>query len=229
MRRGIIQNITLLLLLLSVTNSLYAQRNKKTVVIDTVQVAFLNGIAIHTDLLGAYQMQFSDHGQYELGMRINLKDRYFPALEAGVGKADQEQEYTPELKYKTKAPYFRAGCDFNILNNKHDAYKAFAGFRYGFTKFDYDMTTAEAITDDEGNTQINYTPCNNLHCNYHWLEGVFGVDATIWGPLHLGWDVRYRRRLAQKHASEGEPWYIPGYGGQKAAGFTANFNLIISF
>lgn len=228
MRRGIIKNI-IILLLLFVANTASAQKSKKTVVVDTVQVAFLNGIAVHTDLLGAYQMQFSDHGQYEVGMRINLKDRYFPAIEVGYGKADQEQEYNTELKFKTKAPYMRVGCDFNILNNKHDDYKAFAGFRYGLTAFDYDMTAAESTTDDEGNTQVSYTQYNDLHCNYHWLEGVFGVDAKIWGPLHLGWDVRYRRRFIQKHADEGEPWYVPGYGGKKAAGFTANFNLIISF
>jgi len=227
MRRGIIRNIALLLLFLIVSSSSLAQR-KKHVEIDTVKVAFLNGIALQFDLIGAYQMLRSDHGQYEAGVRVNLKDRYFPAVEVGYGKADEKQEYTPELNFQTKAPYFRVGCDFNILNNKHDIYKAFAGFRYGFTAFNYDMTEANSETDWDGNKYVTYTQYNDFHCTSHWLEGVFGVDSKIWGPLHLGWDVRYRRRLFQKHADEGEPWYVPGYGNKKAAGLSANFNFIFS-
>lgn len=196
---------------------------------DTVQVAFLNGIAVRADLLGAYQMLFNDAGQWEVGMRINLKDRYFPAIEAGFAEADKKDEYIPELKFKTKAPYFRVGCDFNILHNKHDDYKLFAGVRYGFTTFNYDMSTENPRNEGEEIVQGIYTDNYGLKCDYHWLEGVFGVDAKIWGPLHLGWDVRYRRRLFQKHDEIGEPWWIPGYGGKKAAGFAGNFNLIISF
>lgn len=228
MRRGLISHIALLLLLFCLTSPSYAQK-KKDVEVDTVQVAFLNGFAVRADLVGAYQALFTDCGQYEVGLRVNLKDRYFPAIEVGYGIADQKDEYIEELTFKTKAPYFKVGCDFNILRNKHDDYKLFAGVRYAFTAFNYDMATENPINEEDESNDVVYTQNNGLHCSYHWLEGIMGVDAKIWGPLHLGWDVRYRRRLYQKHDEIGEPWYVPGYGGKKAAGFGANFNIIISF
>lgn len=228
MRRGLITIVTLTLLLL--LQSLDAQaKRKKDVEVDTVQVAFVNGFTIHADLIGAYQMLFSDHGQWEVGARINLKDRYFPAIEAGFGKADHVDDFHDQLTFKTQAPYFRVGCDFNILKNKHDVYRAFAGVRYGFSTFNYDRCIAITTTDEEGEKTTTYEQYNGLHATYNWLEGVFGVEAKIWGPLILGWDVRYRRHLFHKQASEAEPWYIPGFGGQKDAGITANFNLTIGF
>ena len=228
MRRGLIRHIALLFLLLTALTA-QAQRNKRTVVVDTVQVAFINGIMVHVDLLGAYQARFTDRGQYEAGLRVNLKDRYFPAAEVGYGMSDEKMEYTPDLKFKTKAPYFRVGCDFNILNNKHDDYKLFGGFRYGHSAFDYDMTVSNKAAEGEEEPETPFSEYTGLHCNYHWLEGVFGVDAKIWGPLHMGWDVRYRRRLIQKCSDVGEPWYVPGYGGKKAAGFGVTFNLTVGF
>ncbi len=227
----------LLLLLILVPTTLSAQKRKKEAPVDTVKVAFLNGIHLNFDLLGAYQMLSSDHGQWEGGMRINIKDKYFPAFEMGIGEGDQHEEYNEASWCKTKAPYFRIGCDFNILRDKHDIYKIFAGVRYGFSKFDYDITVGEQIPVEDnpdtpevesGNETI-YHQHNGLNASYHWLEGVFGVNAKIWGPLHLGWDVRYRRHLSSKYAEQGEPWYIPGYGNNNVAGFTALVYASICF
>jgi hypothetical protein len=219
------------LLIFTPSNS-WAQK-KHTAEVDTVKVNFFNGIAVHAELIGAIQMIASDHGQLEAGLRLNLKDRYFPAFEIGIGKADEKDEYIDDSWFKTRAPYFRIGCDYNILRNKHDPYKAFVGLRYGFSRFDYDTTVGKitqieddpATEEDESSTETTYTDYKGLNGTYHWLEAVFGVDAKIWGPLHLGWDVRYRRALTNKHSDVAEPWYIPGFGNKKTAGFTATFNL----
>ena len=66
-----------------------------------------------------------------------------------------------------------------------------------------------------------------MSCSMHWLEGVFGLDAKIYGPLHLGWSVRYKRRLVHSDGDLGGTWYVPGFGINDKDGFAANFNVII--
>lgn len=214
-----------------------AQKKKNAAEVDTVKVAFLNGIDVHFDVVGAIMMQSSDHGQWEAGLRVNLLDKYFPAFEIGWGEADEEEDYVEESWGKAKGTYFRIGCDYNLLRNKHEGYKLFLGVRYGFSKFKYDMSVGETVTteddadteEDESSTTKVYTDYYDMDATYHWLEAVVGVDAKIWGPLHLGWDIRYRRVLTKTISNEGAPWYIPGFGNKKKAGFTALFYINLSF
>ncbi len=241
--RRVVQIPLLAFLLFSACQPAAAQK-KKEAAPDTVRVAFFHGIAVHAEAVGALQLWYGDHGQYEAGLRINLKDRYFPAFEMGYGKADETENYVEESWCRVKAPYFRVGCDFNILRDKHDAYKLFVGFRYAYSDFKYDMTVAEEVEDGSVVTTVDeetgeetetpgtvteYREHDGLKARYHWLEGVIGVDAKVFGPLHLGWDVRYRRVLAKSYDSTGAPWYIPGFGDRKKAGFTLAFNVTISF
>ncbi|MCI6461741.1 MAG: DUF6048 family protein, partial [Prevotella sp.] len=64
-------------------------------------------------------------------------------------------------------------------------------------------------------------------CSQHWLELVIGLDAKIWGPLHAGWSVRYKRRISHNDPSMGNTWYVPGYGKYGDTRIGANFNVII--
>ncbi len=232
--------IVLTLLLLGATPAA-AQKKKKAAERDTIQVSFINGVAVHWELVGAMQLLWGDHGQWEAGVRVNLKDRFFPVFEMGYGRANETEEYVEESWCKTKAPYFRIGCDYNLLRDKHDNYKLFVGLRYCFSKFSYDMTVKEeALTsfldetdvgtdDDEGEevagTIYEYKEYDGLKATYHWLELVLAVDAKIWGPLHVGWDIRYRRVIKRSYAEQGTPWYIPGFGNAKKGGFFVAFNL----
>ena len=64
-------------------------------------------------------------------------------------------------------------------------------------------------------------------CSYHWLEVALGADAAIWGPLHLGWSVRYKRRIAHNDGIIGRTWYVPGYGVDGDTRLGGTFNVII--
>ena len=66
-----------------------------------------------------------------------------------------------------------------------------------------------------------------MGCNMHWAEAVFGIDAKVFGPLHLGWSVRYKRRLFHNSGDLGTTWYVPGFGTNDTDNLTANFNVII--
>ena len=203
--------ITISLLLIAVTTATAQSRKdatadkKLTAKKDTV--AFFRGVAVSADVVGLAHLAFSDYGQYEAALRINLKDRYFPVFELGYGTADSDNP-TTNLKYKTSAPYWRVGMDFNIAKNKHDAYRVYAGARYAMTYYKFDVVG------------------NGLKAYYHWMEAVFGVDAKIAGPLRLGWSVRYRRRITHDDGNIGKTWYVPGYGKQGGSRLGGTFNII---
>lgn len=216
-------SLLLLLFLLLGTSSAEAQSKKKWFTAENDSTPFFNGVAVSVDLVGAGQLLLSDYGQYEAALRINLKDRYFPIFELGYGISDATDE-TTNINYKTKAPYGRFGCDFNLLKNKHDIYRLYAGARYAFTSYKFDLAVPVVTDPVYGGTSDMST--TDIKCNYHWMELVMGVDAKIAGPLHLGWSVRYKRRLFHDDGSIGNTWYVPGYGIQGGSRIGATFNVI---
>ena len=46
-------------------------------------IPFFRGVQIKADLVGPIQRAVSSYGQYEVGVRVNLKDKYFPLVELG--------------------------------------------------------------------------------------------------------------------------------------------------
>lgn len=185
-------------------------------------IPLFRGVALSADLAGIAQMTFSDYGQYEAALRINLKDKYFPIIELGYGKADAENVIS-KLSYKTSAPYGRIGIDFNLMKNKHDIYRIYGGFRYAYTSFKFDVEGHD-ITDPVWGDHIKYS-AKDVKANYHWLEAVFGLDAKIWGPIRLGWSFRYKRRLIHDDGNIGNTWYVPGYGKQGGTRLGGTFNV----
>ena len=64
-------------------------------------------------------------------------------------------------------------------------------------------------------------------CSQHWAEILFGIEAELVGPLHLGWSVRYRNRLSNDDGGIGKTWYVPGYGTQDTSNLGFTFNVIV--
>ena len=213
-----------LLLILQLTAS--AQQLKKVIAAAPDTVPWLRGVQISADMVGLIQLGVSDYGQYEGALKVNLKDKYFPVIEVGMAKCDATDASTT-LGYKTKAPYGRIGVDFNLMKNKHDIYRMYGGFRYAFSKFRYDISS-QKVTDPVWRETVPFE-ANDIDGSYHWLEGVLCIDAKIWGPVRMGWSVRYKRRLFHKHGEIGEPWYVPGYGrgGNTRLGGTFNVSIEI--
>ena len=187
---------------------------------------FFRGLQVMADVVGPIQLAVSDYGQYEVALRINFKDKYFPVFELGYGTANHEDDPVTHVAYKTSAPYGKVGMDFNIMKNKHDIYRVYIGARYAFTTFKYDVASpvlTDPVWKDPAAIQLN-----NVSASYHWAELLFAVDAKIWGPLHLGWSVRYRRRLAHNDGDAGNVWYVPGFGKTGNSRLGGTFNIIIN-
>ena len=209
-------------LLLIATLSATAQQQKR-IVAEPDTIPLFRGVAVSADLAGIAQLALSDYGQYEAALRVNLRDKYFPVIELGMGKADANDVAT-NLTYKSTAPYGRIGMDFNVMKNKHDINRVYVGGRYAFSSFDFDVSSP-GIPDPVWGDVVEYAHEGNK-ATWHWMEFVAGIDAKIWKMVRLGWSVRYKRRLSNKDPEIGKPWYVPGYGKEGGSRIGASFNLI---
>ena len=201
-----------------------AQAQKVVVLEEEDSIPFFRGFQVSVDLVGPIMLNVSDYGQYEGAFRLNLHDQWFPTVEVGYGKADCYEEVTL-IHYKTAAPYFRIGADVNLAKNKHADNRIYGGLRYAFTSYKVDIERF-GLKDPTWGSYSDII-IDGAQCSQHWLEAVVGIDAKIWGPLHLGWSVRYKRRITHKDGDIGQTWYVPGYGTYGDDRLGGTFNVII--
>lgn len=229
----ILRSIVFSLLLLALPLAVQGQSSRSKAAMEKMRlkqiddsIPFFRGVEVMVDVIGPIQKAVSDYGQYEAGLRINFKDKYFPVVEIGYGKADHNDIAT-QLSYKTSAPYGKVGCDFNLMKNKHDDYRVYIGARYALTYFKCDIARPD-VTDPVWGGEVPFS-AQGVKANYHWLEFLAGVDAKIAGPFRLGWTARYRRRVHYDNGVMGNVWYVPGYGKQGASRISGTFNIIFEF
>lgn len=191
---------------------------------DADEGSWLSGVEVSVDVVGPIQAAVSSYGQYEAQLRLNLRGRYFPVAEVGIGTSDHEDDGT-QLHYKTSAPFVRIGCDFNVLKNKRDIYRLYIGFRAAYTSYKYDLSHPGIEDPVWGGTSVYNI--EDAECSYCWAEALAGVQAKIAGPVHIGWSLRYRKRLTADEGDIGKSWYVPGYGTSGKSAFGATFSVII--
>ena len=217
-----ISKVTISLALLLVCSTAGAQKLFK---LEKDSIPLMRGFQVSFDLVGAGQMMWGDYGQYEAALRLNLHDQWFPIVELGYGKANHDDDPVTHLTYKTKAPYFRVGLDFNLLKKKHQSNRLFAGFRYAHTSYKVDLWRQD-FPDPVWKWPTGFG-VRDEQCSQDWLEAVVGIDAKVFGPFHLGWSVRYKQRIAHNDGIIGKTWYVPGYGTWDSSTLGGTFNVII--
>lgn len=181
------------------------------------------GVSVMVDLCGLVMATATPYGQYEAAARVNLRGRWFPIIELGIGSSDHTNE-TTNLHYKIHSPYYRMGFDYNVAKNPRALGRIFVGMRYGFSNYKYDVD-GPAVFDPVYGTSYPFS-FQGVKGNSHWCEAVFGLEAKVWGILHLGWSVRYRKRIHTKGTALDNPWYIPGYGKHDDHALGGTFNVI---
>lgn len=96
---------------------------------EEVHYPLYNGISVSVDLWGPGSKLFgSDFFSSEVAVDVNLKNRFFPIVELGYGNTDTWSD--KGIHYKTGAPYFRIGMDYNALYNKKHGHMILVGLRY---------------------------------------------------------------------------------------------------
>lgn len=202
----------------------YASREEAAAAMEANnRLPLLAGVSVMVDAAGAVMALATPYGQYEAAARVNLRGRYFPIVEVGWGVSDNLNE-TTNNHYKVSAPYFRAGLDYNVAKNKRSGNRIFIGVRYGFSSFKYDMEGPDIADAVYGTTSPFHL--EGVKGTNHWGEALFGLEARVWGMLHLGWTIRYRLRFSDKASEWGSPWYVPGYGRNDSHAIGGTFNLI---
>lgn len=184
--------------------------------LDKPKQVFFQGFTVSADLFGPFLYAISDYGNFEAALRLNLKNTYFPVFELGYGLYDATN-ITTHVGYDTKAPYMRIGADLNLLKNKFQENRLFAGFRYSFSSFNYNVKGPDQTDPVWNETQPFVVP--KLTTTAHWLEIVFGVQVKIYGCFHMGWSVRYKKVLGKTKNVYSDPYYIPGYGTTTSGAF----------
>lgn len=163
------------------------------------------------------------YGIVEFYGELNLHNRYIPVVEFGLGKAD----YTPDdnnYTYKVSVtPYFRVGFNYNFSYKSNPDYMAFAGIRFGWSRFSYEVNDVSLNSDYWGESALFNLPKQTSSVTY--LNLLFGIRVKIYGPISMGWNIRYKAKLHESKAQYGEPWYIPGYGSRNGA-FTGSFSVV---
>lgn len=212
----------MLLMVLTTTVDAAAQGFLK---LEKDSIPLFRGFAVSFDLVGAAQMMLSDRGQYEAALRLNLHDQYFPIVEVGYGKASHEDDLVTGITYKTSAPYFRVGIDFNVIRRKHTGNRIFVGARFAHTSYKVDVN-CRPYTDPVWKWDTSFG-VRQEPCSLSWAEAVFGLDAKVFGPLHLGWSARFRLRVSHNDGRIGRTWYVPGYGIQDSSTLGTTFNVSV--
>lgn len=170
---------------------------------------FFQGFSLSADLFPIGQKLLSDYGGFEGSLKLNLLNTFFPTIEAGYGICDHTDGNT-QILYKTSAPYFRAGVDFNLLKNKFQANRFYIGARYGFSSYKFDISGPKIIDPVWGGSEsFSY---HDISTTSHWFEIVVGAQVKIYKGFHMGWTVRYKHEISSSSNDYAQPYYIPGYG-----------------
>ena len=176
-------------------------------------VPFYQGTSIGVEIagIGSYLLG-SDILNSEIAVQANLKNRFLPVIEVGYGKADAINDGN-NLHYKTSAPYFRIGMDYNVFHKKtHLPGYLYVGLRYGMSSFSYDVD-GPSMTDPNYGGEISYPfAYSGMKSTASWLEGVLGLKVKIYKGFCMGWSVRYKMRMNVEGHDNSIPWYVPGFG-----------------
>jgi len=167
------------------------------------------GGALALDLFSPIQMLLSDYGGFQIDFSLNIKKTFFPTFEIGYGICNHKDGYTL-VKYKTSAPFFKIGLDYNILKDKTQSNRMFVGCRYGFSNFKFNISGQEIVDPIwKYSEPFDY---KNINTTTHWVELLAGVRVKIWRNIYMGWSIRYKKHISSSSNTFAEPYYIPGYG-----------------
>ena len=144
------------------------------------------------------------------------------------------------IHYKSKAaPFFRIGVDYNTMAKKKEKNSyLYAGLRYAFSSFKYDVSTLPAndpiwgdvignpnLEDDYWGGSVPFSHLG-MKGSVQWLEIVLGVKVRIYKNFNMGWSVRMKYKTKASIGEYGAPWYVPGYGKYKSNNMGITYSLI---
>ena len=193
----------------------------------------VRGFSLHADIASPF-MGIITHKSvrtFEIQADINLFDKIFPTIEGGFGSINATLENGNS--YKTAAPFFRIGFNYNLLKNvtKDGTPKVirsypFVGVRYGFEVMPYQIDNVQITSDYWGEDETLNFSSAGVYAG--WMEVVGGVRVDIKSGFTMGWSVRLKTFF---HSSKNKPqlWYATGYGLTESSVFSFNYTIGYTF
>lgn len=176
----------------------------------------MNGITLGVNIWDPVMRAMGQsYGIIDFSGEVNIYNRFFPAVEVGLGAANS----TPDASNFTyKSPmslYGKVGGGYNFLYSKDQNYKLISGFRVGFSSFKYEVLDAEVSEGywDES-SEFNIL---DQSASAVWGEFNVGVRVNIYKDLSMGWMVRYVKMFSCTENETSSPGYIPGFGKSSAS------------
>ena len=206
--------------------NVHAQAKKTLATDKNAEPEFYQGMSVGVDVFGFLNQALgSDIMTTEASVEANLLNKFFPVVELGYASINTTNDET-DIFYKTSAPFFRVGLNYNVFHKKPHLPGYFTvGLRYGFSSFKYDVQAPDLVDPNWGHTSIpvSYT---GQKTNASWAELVLGLRANVYKGFYTGFTVRYRARLSMTEHENSEPYFIPGYGRGKPNNFGITYNII---
>ncbi|NLZ73648.1 MAG: hypothetical protein GX905_07510 [Bacteroidales bacterium] len=213
------------------------KEEQKLIADTTAKASWYRGTYVGVDLFGIGAKVFGgDFLSSEVGVRVNLKNMLYPTLEIGYGSTDTWSENG--IHYKSSAPYYRIGADFNTMYKKGDVSHVYVGLRYGMSSMEYDVYTQPIddpiwgdalenplIVDDVWGGSFPYDH-RGQKASMHWFEIVGGVQVKIYRNIYMGWTLRLKYRVSSSPGTYGDPWYVPGFGQYDSSKIGVTYSLI---
>lgn len=190
------------------------------------QLPLFQGINVGFDIWGIGSKIFgSDFLSNDFFVEVNLKNRFFPIAEFGIGSTNTTNVET-EIHYKASSPYFKIGMNYNILYKKpYLPGYLYCGFRIGHSSFSYDVDAPNIKNPILGNTSIPFE-YDGVKSNATWGELLLGINTKIYKRFSMGWALRYKATINVKKSENTQPWFLPGYGKNKSTSLGLTYNLI---
>lgn len=212
--------------LLLLCTPVMAQSSKTEVKEKEEKVPFYQGTTIGVDVFGLGSKIFgSDITSTEIGIEVNLMNRFIPVVEIGYGSTNTIDEET-DIHYKTSAPFFRVGMNYNFFFKKpYLPGFLYGGIRYGFSSFSYDVDAPTMTSPTFPYPEVPFV-YEGIKTNVGWAELLAGIRVNVYKNFYMGWSVRYRKRLSIKKDEHSEPWYIPGFGKNGSTSLGVTYSLI---
>lgn len=186
----------------------------------------LNSLDIGLDIWDpVMRLLGQEYGVGSAWVRASFNNRFFPLLEAGLGRANITPDGSNFTFHSPLSPFFKVGFDYNIFYNNNPAYALLVGLRYGFTPYKWsvdNVTVPGTYWDDPSSFAI---PSQSSTAGF--LEISLGVRVKLIGPLSAGWQFKFRSILHESKNIHGEPMYIPGFG-KRSSPVSGAFSLIFT-
>lgn len=174
----------------------------------------------------------------EVSLVANLKNKFLPTVELGYGNTDAWNE--TGIHYKSGAPFFRIGADYNTMAKKKEKNSyLYVGLRYGISSFKYDVNSMPfddplwgssvpnpSLEDNIWGGGSSFYNHSGMKSTVQWFEIVVGIKAQIYKNFSMGWALRIKYKLSGTADEYANPWYVPGYGKYKSNNMGITYSLI---